>query len=248
MTDLVVRNLSVMRGAARLIDNISFSTSGGEFIGIIGPNGAGKSTLLKAVVGIDPPGEGAVTLNRARLKDLAPRERARLIAYLPQNREVHWSMTAEAVVSLGRFAWGQPSRLGPADRAAVDRALAATDSESFRSRVASMLSGGEQARMHLARALAAEAPILIADEPTAALDLSHTLSILAALRAKTETGCLVIAALHDIALARRYCSRLMILNKGRLVADGPPEETLTAATLACVFKVAADDLAGAFAV
>jgi iron complex transport system ATP-binding protein len=240
MKTLAVRNLTIMRDGARLLDDVSVAAAGGEFIGIVGPNGAGKSTLLRALAGVD---DGKpVFVNGGPLTALGFRERARTIAYLPQTREIFWAITAEAVVSLGRFAFGAGRQLGPADRRAVDAALTAVDSGSFRSRVASTLSGGEQARIHLARMLAAETPILIADEPTAALDLKHALSILKVMRAKADSGALVIAAIHDLALARNFCTRMIVLKDGRVTADGPPSEALTPERLMAVFGVTPSDI------
>ncbi len=244
MTDLKIENLSVRRGGAKLLRSVSLSASAGEFVGIIGPNGAGKTTLLRAVAGLERPDAGSVLVNGAPVAGMQPltRARARALAYLPQAREVHWAITAEAVVSLGRFAYGAPHRLGPADRAAVETAFAAADCGSFRSRVVSTLSGGEQARIHLARALAAETPILVADEPTAALDLKHALSIAAILRARADAGGLVLAALHDFDLARRFCTRIIVLNEGAIVADGAADEVLTRPLIETVFGVSTAEL------
>jgi iron complex transport system ATP-binding protein len=236
MTHLSVRNLCVERDGATLIKDITFSATAGEFVGVVGPNGAGKSTLLRAIAGVERAA-GSATFNGADVVAMNAVARAKLIAYLPQAREVHWAITAEAVVALGRFAYGAPHRLAAADLAAVERSLAATDSHSFRSRVASTLSGGEQARVHLARALAAETPVLLADEPTAALDLKHALSIIALLRAKADAGGVIIAALHDLDLARRFCTRLVVINQGEIVADGGPETILSPELLAEVFGV-----------
>lgn len=240
MTTIEVEKLTVRRGDRALLRSVDFTARAGEFIGVVGPNGAGKSTLLRALAGLEGATEGRVSLNGAPVAGLKPIERARALAYLPQSRDVHWAVTAEAVVSLGRFAYGAPHRLGPADRAAVEAALAATDSTSFRSRVASTLSGGELARVHLARAFAAGAPALIADEPTAALDLRHALSIIALLRAKADAGGLVIAALHDLDLARRFCTRLIVINDGAVAADGAPSKALSEDVLRRVFGVAID--------
>lgn len=233
-----ILDLTVRRDGATLLDGVRFAAGGGEFVGVIGPNGAGKSTLLRAIAGLESAASGAVTVDGAPVAAMAPLARARSLAFLPQARDVHWAITAEAVVSLGRFAYGEGRRLGPIDRAAVDAALAATDSISFRTRVASSLSGGELARIHVARALAAETAILVADEPTAALDLKHALAVMAALRAKAAAGGTVIAALHDLALARRFCTRLIVLNKGRVEADGAPADEL----IAQIFGVSVDDL------
>lgn len=238
MTAILVDNLTVRRDGVPTLDDVSLAARAGEFIGIVGPNGAGKSTLLRTLAGVEGDVAGGVAIGGAQLRSLAPAARARLLAYLPQAREVAWSMTAEKVVSLGRFAYGAPHRLGAEDRAAVARALAACDSLAVRTRIMTTLSGGEQARIHLARALAAEAPILFADEPISALDLRHQLSIMATLRAKADDGGIVLAALHDLDIARRHCTRLIALDRGRIVADGAPAEILNENLAASVFGVA----------
>ncbi len=242
MTDLRIDHLSIRRGGATLLNAVSLSAQGGEFIGVIGPNGAGKTTLLRAIAGLQKADAGAVLMNGAPVAGMRPLGRARVLAYLPQAREVHWAITAEAVVSLGRFAYGAPHRLGTTDRAAVEAAFAAADCGSFRGRVVSTLSGGEQARIHLARALAAETPVLVADEPTAALDLRHALSIIALLRAKADAGGLVIAALHDLGLARRHCTRVIALDQGELAADGAPGSAISPDLLQRVFGVTPDQV------
>ncbi len=242
MTSLSLDNIGVRRDGAVLLDRVNLRASAGEFIGILGPNGAGKSTLLRAIAGVERLCAGAILLDGADLEQLRPTARARSIAYLPQARDIHWAMTAEAVASLGRFAYGAPHRLGPEDRAAVERALALTDALPFRNRIVTTLSGGEQARIHLARALAAETPILLADEPTAALDLRHALSIGSVLRAKAAGGSLVLAAIHDLGLAQRFCTRIIVLHEGRVAADGAPGEALSESLLAGVFGVGVTDL------
>ena len=235
---LTVESCSVRRGGAVLLDGVTFDAGGGDFIGVVGPNGAGKSTLLRALAGLER-GAATVAIDGVLITSMAPIKRARALSYLPQARAAHWAMTAEIVASLGRFAYGAPHRLGPADSAAVTRALVAADAEAFRTRIMTTLSGGEQARVHLARALAAETPILLADEPTVALDLKHQLAIMAALANHATRGGLVIAALHDLDLARRFCTRLIVLDRGRVAVDGPPGDVLTAALIERVFGVSA---------
>lgn len=234
---IAAKNLTVTRQEKRLLSNASLAAGGGEFIAIVGPNGAGKSTLLRAIAGIEAPASGECLIAGAPIRTLAHRERARRLAFLPQLREVYWGVTAEAIVALGRYAYGAPDRLDAADRAAVERAIDAADIGDLRARIVTTLSGGEQARVHLARALAAETPVLIADEPTAALDPKHQLAVMEILAARKAQGGLVIAALHDLDLAARFCTRVVVLSSGRIVADGAPEESLSEDIMGPVFGV-----------
>jgi iron complex transport system ATP-binding protein len=149
-------------------------------------------------------------------------------------------MTAEAVARLGRFAFGEPMTANAGDDGPLSRALEAADAAMLRTRIVPTLSGGEQARVHLARVFAAEAPVMLLDEPTAALDISGALRVMAILRKKADDGAVILAALHDFALARRYCRRLIVLKGGALVADAPPDAALDEATLATVFEVEND--------
>jgi iron complex transport system ATP-binding protein len=229
--------LTVRRKGATLIDAVTLSARSGDFIGLVGPNGAGKTTLLRALGGLEGSAEGRVLVDGADIRALSPRERARRIAYLAQTREVAWAITAEAVVALGRFAYGARSKLASDDRAAVGRALSATDAAAFRTRTMPTLSGGEQARVHLARALSAETPVLLADEPTAALDPKHQQAIMRALRAKADGGAIVIAALHDLAMVRRFCTRTTVIDRGTVVADGEPTFVPAPQTMLEVFGV-----------
>jgi iron complex transport system ATP-binding protein len=240
MTQLKVQSLSVSRRSARLLGEVSFAAAAGEFIGVIGPNGAGKSTLLRAIAGLERSATGGVLIDDADIRAMSLRERARRIAFLPQARPVHWAMTADAVVRLGRFAFGESLRADVRGEAAISDAFRAAKAPAFRARIVPTLSGGEQARVHLARVFAGEASILLLDEPTAALDVSSALSIVATLKAKARAGAIILAALHDFALARRFCDRLLVLSGGALVSDGPPDLALREATLASVFEVEYD--------
>lgn len=238
MIRLNAEAITARRGGRPLIEAISFAAEGGAFIALAGPNGAGKTTLLRTLAGLEAPAAGRATIDGVDVLALAPAARARKLAYLPQAREVAWAMTAEAVVALGRFSFGSPQRLSGESRDAVERALAEADATAFRARTMPTLSGGEQARVHLARALCAETPVLLADEPTAALDPKHAQAIMRALRAKADAGGLVIAALHDLRLAQRFCTRMIVLDCGRIVADEAPEQALTGSILEQVFGVA----------
>lgn len=236
---LEARSLSVSIQGRELVSNASLHIAGGELVGLIGPNGAGKSTLLRAMLGIREKSAGAVTLNDSDFLAMPGRERARSVAFLPQERRVEWRLPAYDIVMLGRYphqaGFGGPT---PEDRAAVDRALDAVDGHGLRDRPVSVLSGGERTRVLLARALAVEAPILLVDEPIAALDPYHQLHVMEILRERAHNGAGVLAVIHDLTLAERFMDRLVLMNAGRIVAEGPPDSVLTAERLASVYRIA----------
>lgn len=197
----------------------------GQVTAICGPNGAGKSTLLACLAGLLAPGEGNVLLDGAPLADLAPRARARMIGFLPQNGEVAWDISVEALAGLGRLPWGgAPEK----DRAAVAGALASLDLEELAARPVSTLSGGEKARALLARVLAGEPCWVLADEPLASLDIAHQLALISHLRGMAASGVGVVLVIHDLALAMNHADRVLVLDHGALVANGPPGEALDA--------------------
>lgn len=237
MVTLAAQGLTVSLGNRRVLDAIDVAFAPGTLTGVIGPNGAGKSSLVRALTGI-VPSTGIVTLNGRDLAAISRPERARTIAYLPQGQTLHWPLTVERLVQLGRLPHlGPLSRIARADSEAIERAMARADVLDLRDRIATELSGGERARAMLARALAVEAPVLIADEPLAALDPLHQFEVMELLAAEARDGRTVIAVLHDLSLAARYCSRLVMLHRGCLVADGDPVSALTAERLATVYGV-----------
>lgn len=231
--------LSVTLGQHLVLDGIDAQLDPGALIGVIGPNGAGKSTLVRALVGVVPYA-GQVTIDGHDAATMASADRARSIAYLPQGQTLHWPLTVERLVMLGRIPHlGPLSRPGAADRDTVERAMVRADVLHLRDRVATELSGGERARAMLARALAVDAPVLIVDEPLAALDPLHQIQVMALLAEEAQAGRLVIAVMHDLSLAARYCTRLLMLHHGRLVADGSANSVLTPARLAQVYGIEA---------
>jgi len=240
MTTLTLTGVSCAYRDRPALRDVTVSLTGGQLTAIVGPNGAGKSTLLRVAAGLMTPQSGTVTLDNAPILTMAPRERARRVAYLAQTREAAWPLLARRVVELARAPWSGPlGRMSDDDHAAVDAALAATDAAQFADRAVTELSGGERARVLLARALAVGAEVLLADEPAADLDPYQQLVALDALKARAAAGGAVAVVLHDLALAARTADHVIVLNAGRVAASGPPDEALNDACLANIFGVRA---------
>lgn len=215
---------------ARLVD-VSLSLASGEMLGIIGPNGAGKSSLLQCLAGLLPCHGGEVQLADRALAEVPARQRAQQLGYLPQACESAWSLNVADIVALGRLPWGDQ------DDAAIQRAMTQADVLALQERKVDQLSGGEQARVWLARVLAGQPQVLLADEPIASLDLYHQRSVMDVLRRYAQGAHGVVLALHDLSLAARYCDRLCLMAQGRVRAFGSPAEVLTEANLSAVFRV-----------
>jgi iron complex transport system ATP-binding protein len=240
MMRLSANALSVDLGRRRALSGVDLALESGRFTVVIGPNGAGKSTLLRTLAGLLPPTEGTVTLDGEPVFRMRAADRARAVAYLPQSGSVAWPLPVRGVVALGRLPHGeQPDALPEAGRQAVADAMAAADVQDFEDRPATELSGGERARVLLARALATRAPVLLADEPVAALDPRHELVVLEVLRAQARAGALVVAIMHNLTLAARFADGIVLLDGGRLQAHAPPAEVLTEARLAASFGISA---------
>jgi iron complex transport system ATP-binding protein len=234
---LQAENVSVRLGGAPVVTEASVALRPGELVTLVGPNGAGKTTLVRALAGL-LPADGRILLEGRPLETFTPRERARRIAYLPQGNVFHWPLAVAAVVALGRTPYGDPfSGVSEKDRAAVSRALAATATLPLATRQVTTLSGGEKARVALARALATEAAVLLADEPTVSLDPRHQLVVMGLLRDAARAGGAVLTVVHDLALAARYADRVLVMEKGRLAADGAPAEALSRERIAAIFGV-----------
>ncbi|NBC20812.1 MAG: ATP-binding cassette domain-containing protein [Alphaproteobacteria bacterium] len=240
MTELCVKDLSVTAHGKSLVDRANFVLKPGEFVALLGPNGAGKTSLVRAALGLARPAFGTARLDGEDTARLSPGQRARQIAYLPQVRPLAWPSRVRDIVALGRFSHGAAAgRLSHADAEALDHALSACDLTHLSQRRADTLSGGELARVHCARAFAAKAPLLVADEPTAALDPRHQFRILDLVRRFVSDGGGALVIMHDVALAARYASRLIWMKDARILADGPPGETLTPALLEDIYGVRA---------
>ncbi|MFQ5845583.1 MAG: ABC transporter ATP-binding protein [Planctomycetota bacterium] len=235
MAEVAFAGLSVRYGERTVLGGVSARIAPGERCAVVGPNGSGKTTLLRALAGIVEPAAGGVEVAGRPLGGLSRREAARLSAFLPQEEHWEFPFTVEEVVRCGRFAHATGLyREAPGDRRAVADALEATGMDALRGRPITELSGGERRRAVLARVLAQQAPVLLLDEPTTALDLEHRSAVLRALRDLRAT---VVMATHDLDAAAR-CGRVLLLAAGRIVADGTPEEVLAEQRLRDVFRVA----------
>jgi iron complex transport system ATP-binding protein len=243
MTDIALvtaQGLTVKLAGRLVLRDVSLSLSAGHLVALVGPNGAGKTTLLRALAGL-VPSKGVIHVRGDALSSLSLRERARRFAYLPQGHLVHWPLPARDIVALGRYPHGatDPARLTAKDAEAVLRAMQAADVMDFSERRVTELSGGERSRVALARALAVEAPVILADEPVSSLDPRHQLDVMKTLRAAADTGALVIVVTHDLGLAARFADSVLVLSDGRLVSQGAPAEGLSEQVMAEVFRISA---------
>ncbi len=225
---LVLSGVSARLGGRTVLHDANMTLSRGEILGVIGANGAGKSTLLRVAAGLLGPDAGQITLDGNPIAAWERRRLGRRIAFLPQDRTVHWSLSVRALVGLGRLPHrGFAAAESPADVDAIAHAMAGADVVHLADRAVTELSGGERARVLLARALAQDAETLIADEPAAGLDPAHQLDVFERFSAMATKGRSIIIALHDLGAAARYCHRLLLLSGGRQLALAPPTDVLT---------------------
>ncbi|NGM70841.1 heme ABC transporter ATP-binding protein [Natronolimnobius sp. AArcel1] len=235
-----VDNVSVSFGDVSVLENASLAVEPGEFIGLVGPNGAGKTTLLRAISGALTPTSGTVTVDETDIHSLSSKASSRRVAVVPQDTTLSFSFDVETVVEMGRHP--HRSRFSPptaADREAVDHALERTRTTQFADRPIDELSGGERQRVVLARAIAQETPVMLLDEPTASLDVTYQIETLELVRELVEEGRTVVAAIHDLNHAARYCDRLVMLADGGVYRSGSPTAVLTGAAVADVFDATA---------
>ena len=229
MSLMTLDKLSVFRGDCPVVDNVTLALEPGDFLGLIGPNGAGKTTLMRAALGIlEHEGSSSLTA-------LSQSDRAKQAAWLPQIREIAWGLSVRDLVGLGRLPFGPIQK----NDAHVEAAIIKMDLSAFSDRIATQLSGGEQARVLIARALAQDTPILMADEPTASLDPANQISTLKIFSDLAQDGKGIMSSIHDLGLAVRYCTKLALLDRGKLVAFGSADEVLTPDNLQTVFSIEA---------
>jgi iron complex transport system ATP-binding protein len=223
-----------------VLHDVSLSLHRRHLVALVGPNGAGKTTLLRALAGLQSS-TGTIHVAGDALASLSLRERAKRFGYLPQGHVVHWPLDVKDVVALGRYPHGatDPARLTSSDKAAVERAMQATDVVAFADRRVTELSGGERSRVALARVLAVEAPIVLADEPTASLDPRYQIDVMTNLRDVANSGVLVIVVTHDLGLAARFADTVLVMSDGRLAAQGAPRQALSDDIVANVFRISA---------
>jgi iron complex transport system ATP-binding protein len=232
-------NLSVELSGRRVLTGITLKLAPYTITGVLGPNGAGKSTLMRALAG-QLAGTGRIAVDGRDIAQLSFAERARLIAHLPQARIISWPLTVRDLVGLGRMPWQGASRaFSDRDRALCDEAMDMMDVAGLAERPATELSGGEQARVLAARAIAQDTPVLLADEPASGLDPAHQMTMMAGLRRLAAKGRTLLVSLHDLTLAARWCDRILLMKEGRLAAEGPPADVLTPERLGDVFGVVA---------
>jgi iron complex transport system ATP-binding protein len=234
-----------------ILHGVTAAAPRGGLIGLVGPNGAGKSTLLRAVCGQTPLSGGAVELLGRPLHRLRRRQVAQLACLLPQNAGLPFPFTVREIVAMGRNPHlGRFQPFSDRDQQVVSQAMQQASVDQLAERPVTELSSGEKQRVLLARSLATEAPILLLDEPTTSLDILHQLEVIDLLRRFVSQHKTVLAALHDLNLARQVCSRIVLLSQGRVVAEGSPAETLQASHVERVFGVrvaSADDKSLTFA-
>ena len=225
-----LQGLVVRHGGRLALDGAGLAVAPGQMVGVLGPNGSGKTTLLRAGLGLLRREGGAAALSGRPVETVPAIERARLVGYLPQERRVGWNLASLDIVALGA-----PDLPSAAARAIATDCLHRVGLGGFEQRGVLEMSGGERARVLLARLLATRAPLLVADEPAAGLDPDAQLLTLELLRAEAARGAAVVITLHDLSLAARFCDRLVVLSQGRVAADGPPAEALSRDTLHRVF-------------
>lgn len=232
MSSLKANKIDVSRRGSKILSDTSFSIDTGELVGLIGPNGAGKTTLLRALTGIQQIEHGTIELDGENVNRIDRIKVAKNVAYLEQSSQSHWPLAVENLVMLGRIPhleqWQRPSA---SDWEIVRQAMATCDVLRFANRPITTLSGGEQARAMMARALATEPKILLADEPIAGLDPAHQLDMMDKLLELVAQGAGAVVVMHDLSIAARYCSRLSVLFKGQVFSEGAPDDVLSADVL-----------------
>ena len=240
MTKLSLSNIGLSITSKVILESINLELNSGELVVLLGANGAGKSSVLRSALGLVPVSTGESLIDERLVTTLSSANRAKKVAYLPQKRPLAWPIKVFDVVSLGRYAFGvNLGRLKNDDLELVESAITNCGLEQLRNRRVDTLSGGEAARVHVARAFAANAALLLADEPTAALDPKHQLDVMQLIRRYVDMGGGALVVGHEASLAARFADRLVWMRDGGIIADGTVKETMTAAMMAEIYGVSA---------
>lgn len=240
MTKLSLSNIGLSITSKVILESINLELNSGELVVLLGANGAGKSSVLRSALGLVPVSTGESLIDEHLVTTLSSANRAKKVAYLPQKRPLAWPIKVFDVVSLGRYAFGvNLGRLKNDDLELVESAITNCGLEQLRNRRVDTLSGGEAARVHVARAFAANAALLLADEPTAALDPKHQLDVMQLIRRYVDMGGGALVVGHEASLAARFADRLVWMRDGGIIADGTVKETMTAAMMAEIYGVSA---------
>ena len=240
MTKLSLSNIGLSITSKAILESINLELNSGELVVLLGANGAGKSSVLRSALGLVPVSTGESLIDEHLVTTLSSINRAKKVAYLPQKRPLAWPIKVFDVVSLGRYAYGvKLGRLKNDDLELVELAITSCGLEQLRNRRVDTLSGGESARVHVARAFAANAALLLADEPTGALDPKHQLDVMQLIRHYVDMGGGALVVGHEASLAARFADRLVWMRDGGIIADGTVKETMTAAMMAEIYGVSA---------
>lgn len=221
-------NVSFSYGAEAVLKGLDLGLGQGEFVGLIGANGSGKTTLMRLLLGFLTPQIGEIYLKGDPVRGLSRREIAKRATLVRQDTHIDFAFSAREVVAMGRTPYlGRFTPEGVVDAEIIAKAMLETETDKFAARPITELSGGERQRVHLARAIAQDTEVVLLDEPTANLDLTHQFDALELIRSMTRQGKTALAAIHDLELAARFCDRVVLLSGGRLVADGRPVDVIT---------------------
>lgn len=233
-----IRNVNFSYGKRRILEDVSLSIPSSEFVAVIGPNGSGKTTLLQCLLGIRRADSGEVFIQGLPIKTLSRKALAQKLAFLPQDTSTEFAFTVREVVAMGRYPYLSRFQTASAnDARIIEKALSITDTSHLAHQSITELSGGERQRTFLARSIAQETPLLLLDEPTANLDMSHQVEMLELAKHLVSQNRTVIAAIHDLSLASRYADRVILLYQGRAVSDGPPQAVITERNLEQYFHI-----------
>ena len=223
-----------------VLRDVDFYLHPGELVGLIGPNGAGKTSLLRILANLQKPDSGQLTLNHTALQKYPLKQLARKLGYLAQGAPSHWPLKVRRLIELGRLPHLSPwGTLSERDNAVVERAMIQAEVVHLSERIVTTLSGGERLRVLIARMFATEPQIILADEPIAALDPYHQLHIMELLKEHSGRGGSAVVVMHDLNMAARFCSRLVMIQTGKIVSDGAPEAVLNSKLLAEVYGIKA---------